>query len=264
MLTKTTYKQSGQAMTESVIAASFVLVPLFLLIPLLGKYIDLHQTAIQAARYEAWEYTVWYSDQNEVPLNAVDNTGTQLRSPAIPVKNIATLQAESRLRFFSREAHSRNAIERDLIGEGTWNISDANPFWQDHADNSLLANTTSINSTLVSNNNTPGNATTNNPNFDNPLEIDWRIWDAATGAGSAIAGFITGARPSTTSLTRPAFDVNRFRGYSRTQLQIPVTSQPGLINFGSISGTYGRGTVANTFNFIFGGNAAVLSDGWNA
>jgi hypothetical protein len=38
----------------------FVLVPLFLAIPLLGKYIDMRATAVQTARYAAWERTVWY------------------------------------------------------------------------------------------------------------------------------------------------------------------------------------------------------------
>ena len=74
--------QNGQAMTEMVIASSFVLVPLFLLIPLLGKYIDLNQSTIQATRYEAWEYTVWYNDENtEAPVNAVDKNGTRLAMP---------------------------------------------------------------------------------------------------------------------------------------------------------------------------------------
>ena len=45
----------GQAMTELTVASAWILVPLFLLIPLLGKYIDLRHTAIQAARYATWE-----------------------------------------------------------------------------------------------------------------------------------------------------------------------------------------------------------------
>ena len=90
--------QSGQAMTEMVIAASFVLIPLFLLIPWLGKYIDLQQSAIQAARYEAWEYTVWYNDvATEAPAGAVDQNGSQI---TMPEKSIAELQAEARQRFF--------------------------------------------------------------------------------------------------------------------------------------------------------------------
>ncbi|HWT71543.1 MAG TPA: TadE family protein [Oxalicibacterium sp.] len=55
------YKKSGgQAMVELVIVAGFVLVPLFLAIPLIGKYLDMRSSAVQAARYAAWERTVWY------------------------------------------------------------------------------------------------------------------------------------------------------------------------------------------------------------
>lgn len=49
--------QRGQALTEMAILA-VVLVPLFLLIPLLGKYAHLQQNAQQAARAAAWEATV--------------------------------------------------------------------------------------------------------------------------------------------------------------------------------------------------------------
>jgi hypothetical protein len=55
------YKKSGgQAMVELVIVAGFVLVPLFLAIPLIGKYLDMRSAAVQASRYAAWERTVWY------------------------------------------------------------------------------------------------------------------------------------------------------------------------------------------------------------
>lgn len=52
--------QRGQALTEFVIGAVLFLIPLFLIIPLLGKYADIKASAIQAARYNAWERTVWY------------------------------------------------------------------------------------------------------------------------------------------------------------------------------------------------------------
>ncbi len=51
-------KQRGQAMTEMLVASAFVLVPLFLIVPLVGKYIDMKQAAVSASRYVAWEGTV--------------------------------------------------------------------------------------------------------------------------------------------------------------------------------------------------------------
>lgn len=49
--------QRGQALTEMAILA-VVLVPLFLLVPTLGKYFHIKQTAQQAARSAAWAATV--------------------------------------------------------------------------------------------------------------------------------------------------------------------------------------------------------------
>lgn len=47
-------------MVELVIVAAFVLVPLFLAIPIIGKYLDVRAAAVDASRYAAWERTVWY------------------------------------------------------------------------------------------------------------------------------------------------------------------------------------------------------------
>lgn len=49
--------QRGQALTEMAIVAA-VIVPLFLLVPMLGKYFHVQQTAQQAARSAAWQATV--------------------------------------------------------------------------------------------------------------------------------------------------------------------------------------------------------------
>lgn len=50
-------QQRGQALAEMAILAA-VLVPLFLLVPMLGKYTHARQTTQQAARAAAWEATV--------------------------------------------------------------------------------------------------------------------------------------------------------------------------------------------------------------
>ena len=57
-------RQSGQAMTEFNITAMFLLVPLFLIIPLIGKYIDIRHSSVQTARTAAWERTVWFEQEN--------------------------------------------------------------------------------------------------------------------------------------------------------------------------------------------------------
>lgn len=45
-------------MTEFLVAC-LVLIPLFLAMPLLGKYLDINHSTVQGTRYLAWERTVW-------------------------------------------------------------------------------------------------------------------------------------------------------------------------------------------------------------
>lgn len=47
-------------MTEFVIGTMLFLMPVFLIIPMMGKYSDVKAAAAQTARYAAWERTVWY------------------------------------------------------------------------------------------------------------------------------------------------------------------------------------------------------------
>ncbi len=56
---------TGQAMTEFVVAATFVLVPMLLIYPLLGKYIDMKHSTVEDLRYIALERTVLYV---QIPL----------------------------------------------------------------------------------------------------------------------------------------------------------------------------------------------------
>ncbi len=91
--------QAGQAMSEFVIAATFVLLPLFVFIPLLGKYIDFKHSAIQAARYQAWEYTVWYEDIDDRDI--LENFNSGHAGFRMPEKSVLTTQNESRVRLMS-------------------------------------------------------------------------------------------------------------------------------------------------------------------
>ena len=52
----------GQAMTEFNVSVAFVFLPLFVLVPTLGKLIDMQHQNQLAARYAAWERTVWFDN----------------------------------------------------------------------------------------------------------------------------------------------------------------------------------------------------------
>ncbi len=53
--------ERGGAMAETLISM-VVFIPLFVSIPVLGKYQDIKQKTIEATRYAAWERTIWASD----------------------------------------------------------------------------------------------------------------------------------------------------------------------------------------------------------
>lgn len=57
-----TRKLRGAAMVEFVVIALFVLVPLYLAVQALGKLADVRSASSTAARYSAWERTVWSED----------------------------------------------------------------------------------------------------------------------------------------------------------------------------------------------------------
>ena len=113
-------QQGGQAMVEFLIAATLVLIPMFLIVPLLGKYMDLKATAIQAARYAAWERTVWYG-------------GTNWESGE---KEDIKIQREIQQRFFSATATAKLT---DLDATTTGWGGGVKPLWKDRAGNPMLA-----------------------------------------------------------------------------------------------------------------------------
>jgi hypothetical protein len=115
--------QGGQAATEFVVAAVFLLVPLFLIIPLLGKYIDIKHAAIQQARYEAWEYTVW-SGPTEHIMTGVDE------NKSVGRKSYSDTRLEGLRYFFtnpSAQNYGKNVADLKL-----------NTNWKDHRGDSLF------------------------------------------------------------------------------------------------------------------------------
>jgi hypothetical protein len=99
--------QSGQALTEFVVMC-LVLVPLFVLLPMLGKYIDINHATIKASRYVAWE-------------RAVGRTN-----------DVGEIARETRRRYFSRS-------DVTIKGrDGATDKFDTNPLWVDSRNNPML------------------------------------------------------------------------------------------------------------------------------
>jgi hypothetical protein len=108
--------QAGQALAEFLVTA-VVLVPLFLLMPMIGKYQDLAHATMMASRYVAFDAT---SFGNSDGFN--------------PWKSPATLAAEVRRRFFS------NTTAPVKTGDEAGDFdANRNLFWRDPYGHPLIA-----------------------------------------------------------------------------------------------------------------------------
>lgn len=134
-------------MIELLIAAGFVLVPLFLAIPLLGKYLDVRASAVQGARYAAWERTVWYGGDAASSLGWF---GVSRRWQANE-KTDDQIRREMGVRQLSETAAAFSTADRSA---GSFN-GGSKALWRDRSGQQLLANYSDIQNS-VANNQAPG------------------------------------------------------------------------------------------------------------
>jgi hypothetical protein len=236
--------QYGQSMTEFLICASFALVPLFLGISLLAKYIDIKQTTIQAARYEAWEYTVWYADNGET-------TGNFTAVPQ-PIKSTALTQNETRQRFFlgSGNGVTPTAITSTDSTTG-WSPGTANPLWTDHTGQPLYAGINGASENLNSSADTP-----TIPIIGDVMDILFNIIDAGFSAVSSLMKF-AGSSVGFTAINT--------EGNAEATVSMQVAVNPTFVaNYTNLEGTPGTSDELTGGTLDFSTSASVLSDAWNA
>jgi len=130
-------------MTEFVLGSVLFAIPVFLLIPIIGKYIDMRQTAVQAARYVAWERTVWYG-----------GSAASVSWPANS-KDDGSIQNEVRQRLFS----DSTGIGASDSGAGDWGGGGLRNSWYNRDGSAMLASYDSVGQS-VANDKTPNTATT--------------------------------------------------------------------------------------------------------
>ncbi len=250
-------RQSGQAMTETIITASTVLVPIFLLIPLLGKYIDMKQTSIQAARYEAWEYTVFYGNNTVYDFfTAPGGERPSGYSRNQPVTTPAQVQIESRNRFFT-DVSNANIQEGTALTSLTIDRNDMqnaplpNTLWVDHRGNPLW-NGATTGSTPVSSDPTPD---LTGGIFNTVMNVIQGIFGAIASIASHLTNSGTG------------FTIINMDGRAVSGVSITVFPDTGLIDWATISDTGGIGGTDDSMPAIpplaFSGNASVLTNTWN-
>jgi hypothetical protein len=238
--------QRGQAMTEFVIGAAFVLVPLFLFTSIAGKYADMKYAGVQAARYEAWEYTANYLNTGDVAsgFNAISNSN-------LPVKSITRVQRESQRRFFSDTTIALNS----RTDRGGYLASDENPLWAYHDGTRMY-------DPLVAAPLSSARADNNTPDPTNIITTTIDIFDTVFSAFGSIISALGG---------NVTFDVMNSEGYATSTVSIPIVRPPTYgytIDQGS---TNTNALQINQTRFInaarqitFEAKAAVLTDSWSS
>ncbi len=113
-------KSHGQATTETLLTL-LVFVPLFILIPYLGKYLDVKHYVVNASRYVTWERTVFGDEENSWEAGENSKSDTDI-----------ALEANHRILGDPRSA----IIATENIRAN--NFTD-NPLWTDHVGASLIS-----------------------------------------------------------------------------------------------------------------------------
>lgn len=244
-------------MTEFIISASFFLVPLFFAMGMIAKYIDMKQANVQAARYQAWEYTVWFANDTERGIDystgKINNGGevmggfTQFQ---LPVKTTAITHAEARQRFYSTPGTAATTLPiTSTDGTSNWNAATRNVFWDDHKGNPLYTGTNGTGFALASSEETP-----TLPVIGDAINILLKGIGLIFGVVKDLMGLIG---------SDVGFNAVTTRGYATAsesmQVAVPPSYQRMIGNQGNL--VYADGSVPN--NLILLSRASVLSDAWN-
>jgi len=116
----------GAALVEFIVIAIFVLVPMYLATQAIGKLGDVRSSAQNAARYAAWERTVWYDDTGS--LYAKKNAPNQ--------KSAAAIRQEAIVRVFNERKSDFKYSNTDKTSTGLAHGTD--PMWRDTAGKALV------------------------------------------------------------------------------------------------------------------------------
>ncbi len=238
-------RQTGQAIAEFNVSAAFLLVPLFIMVPLLGKYIDMKHASVQSARYMAWEQTVWAEPEVE-PEDA----------GYVAVKRTIVTALETRERFYG-------GVAEDGLGDSV-----INPLWNDRGqkivesqDDVLLSYANEGNEDVLAKSRTDSLHSGKRSKMYQAAELQMRgMGLMATGLSKgAIYGFqsvideintLLGTSISVPFPKVPELGENlQYKGYYRTDASIKLVEEPFKKLF-------------KTEPLPFVSRAGVLSDSW--
>ncbi len=222
-------KQLGQAMTEMVVASAFVVVPLFLIVPMVGKYIDMKHAAVNSARYAAWERTVYFNDET---LANQPSGFSGFAAANFPLKSDGVIAKEAQLRIFA-EAKAPIGVVATSVGR---------KFWTYHDGDTMYSPPLAEKASIKSNQNTP----------DKTFGVARSV---VQGIGDVVA-FITDVLPFSSS----TFDAINMRGGTEVSVSMSVKPAPDFTNLrGDQDSLVDDGTGLKML-----AKAGVLSQTWSA
>ena len=262
-------------MTEFVISATYVLIPLFIAIPMLAKYIDIKQAAVQAARYEAWEYTVWYEDDALDDHDILDNYSSGISGYLTPEKPLDAVRNESKRRLMSRVGTEPGVDVDELTVNDAldgWTDATANPLWTNHRGLRLYSGDTTYGADTATSDDTP-TLTIFGIDIGSVMNMLLDLVETAFGFLASVldvvdkVGDFLGDKDSTDN--NPKFSAINTDGYSRVQMQTKVRGISNRDNQMEIIEIRDRLeddvlSGANPMIFDIHTKASVLADGWNA
>jgi hypothetical protein len=214
-------------MTEFVVVASLVLVPAFLLLPMIGKLVTMKQATIQAARYMAWESTAWNSG------NSTPKMLQTFHAVQPPVRSASRLGKETARRVFSDSTLAISAKDASL----GWNLNTDNPVWSKPNGQPLYVY--------------GKDTATSYKNSDLPTVGGANPTVALSGVDSIMSTVVSYAGKLLDLKSPAKFDAVQSGGYVSTSVAMPVLKVTNLAPFDKL-------------NLVFHANAALVTRGWNA
>ena len=250
-MNNTPTQMHGQAMAEFSVTAVFVLVPIFLLIPLVGKYIDLRHTAVQSARQAAWERTVWF----ERSASGVD---TVPKASSAPFRSDIEIERVAVNRVMGASGRG--------LDVGDWDVDlveqDLNPLWRDHRGQQMVRLSDPEPVTALG---TDRDLPTNGFLFFETVET---VEDGINGVLAYANAPIDAAESALSSIglnvnlpSAPQIDIfskYHLEGFYAPRTEIPINDMPGVANFGQAGGPF------ENLGLRMQGRAALIADGWTA
>ena len=228
-------RQNGQAMTEFLISAAFVLVPLFLIVPAIGKYIDMKHAAIASSRYVTWEYTAHYARAGD------GSSGFRALSRSQrPVKSLRETAREAERRTY---ANSRLPLDSHADRAGIAQ-SEVRPLWRYHDGSPMFRTASGRTVSPVGPDRTPDRT---------------GIFNGVLHAVAELARLLSGALQAVG--VDAGFDAINERGRFGVAVALPVENAPGWT---PIHHADPAPLFLQDLNLTLAARGALLTDGWAA